>query len=162
MSCYNERDSEVAIHIEDTRQQTIKMNGVPFVVGILPHRIRCQLMRQHLGDTLATMSIDDVVSSEFYDFIWRVSASNNATHYSALDKERDIFAATNRSMMKYREALENYENPLRWDVAVQRAVATNDGGIKGTLLPWPMEFLMDEDLQPNLATRAIVPTALWV
>lgn len=49
-SMIGERDSELAIRIEDTLHCNITMNGQPFVVGYLPHMIRTRLMRQHLGE----------------------------------------------------------------------------------------------------------------
>ena len=161
-SMLGERDSEVAVRIEDEEHLTIKMGGADFTVGCLPHQVRCRLMRQHLGDLNGTVSVDDAISSEFYDEKWRVAASNNQHHYSTIDKERDVYAASNRNLSTYRTALDNYINPFVSDEAVQRALDTENGGIKGTLIPWPMDFLYDEDLQPNLATRSLIPTALWV
>lgn len=45
------RDSEVAIHIEDTAHLNSKMAGQPHTVGFLPHTLRVKLMRQHAGDS---------------------------------------------------------------------------------------------------------------
>jgi phospholipase D1/2 len=49
-SMLGSRDSEVAIRIEDTLHLDIRMNGDRHTVGLLPHSLRMQLMRQHLGD----------------------------------------------------------------------------------------------------------------
>jgi hypothetical protein len=49
-SMLGERDSELAIRIEDTLHCNIKMNEQPFVVGFMPHTVRTRLMRQHLGE----------------------------------------------------------------------------------------------------------------
>lgn len=51
-SLLGERDSELAIRIEDTLHCTVPMNDQPFVVGFMPHSLRVRLMRQHLGETL--------------------------------------------------------------------------------------------------------------
>ena len=56
-SMLGERDSEMAIRIEDTDHVAIRMNGVPFYVGRLPHKLRTTLMRRHLGDSSIGMLI---------------------------------------------------------------------------------------------------------
>lgn len=48
-----ERDSEMAIRIEDTAHKAVRMNGQPFYVGALPHKLRVTLMRRHIGDSSA-------------------------------------------------------------------------------------------------------------
>lgn len=52
-----ERDSEMAIRIEDTAHKAIRMNGHPFYVGVLPHTLRTTLMKRHLGDASIGMSV---------------------------------------------------------------------------------------------------------
>jgi phospholipase D1/2 len=47
-SMLGNRDSELAIRIEDTLHATVTMAGVPFTVGFLPHTLRVKLMRQHI------------------------------------------------------------------------------------------------------------------
>jgi hypothetical protein len=49
-SMLGERDSELAIRVEDTLHCNATMNGQPFVVGYMPHTLRVKLMRQHLGE----------------------------------------------------------------------------------------------------------------
>ncbi len=49
-SMLGNRDSEVAIRIEDALHVDILMNATTHTVGYLPHSLRMQLMRQHLGD----------------------------------------------------------------------------------------------------------------
>jgi phospholipase D1/2 len=47
-SMLGNRDSELAIRVEDTLHATVTMAGVPFTVGFLPHTLRVKLMRQHI------------------------------------------------------------------------------------------------------------------
>ena len=49
-SMLGHRDSELAIRIEDTLHVPTTMAGQQFMVGYLPHTVRMQLMRQHLGE----------------------------------------------------------------------------------------------------------------
>lgn len=57
------RDSEMAIRIEDTAHETITLDNKPFVVGSLPHQVRLRLMHQHLADE--TIDIVDVLNERF-------------------------------------------------------------------------------------------------
>jgi phosphatidylserine/phosphatidylglycerophosphate/cardiolipin synthase-like enzyme len=161
-SMLGERDSEVALRIEDSNIKTITMAGRNFSVGSLPHRIRTQLMRQHIGDYKCEVNLDDMISEDVYDIGWRVPAMNNASHYSAIDGDRDVFHLRNASIEPYKSSLLQYKNPSLDNANVQRAIDSERGGIKGTLYPWPMTLLKDEDLSPSLAVRSVVPSALWV
>ena len=48
-SMLGERDSEVAVIIEDLDMLDGKMNGVDFKVGTFAHSLRCDLCKEHLG-----------------------------------------------------------------------------------------------------------------
>lgn len=47
-SMLGNRDSELAVRIEDAAHMDIRMNGNMFTVGCVPHRLRVKLMKQHL------------------------------------------------------------------------------------------------------------------
>ena len=49
-SMLGDRDSEVAVRIEDTDMLTIAFNGQPYSVGRFAHELRIKLMKQHNGD----------------------------------------------------------------------------------------------------------------
>ncbi|RYH23734.1 hypothetical protein EON65_17430 [archaeon] len=49
-SMLGNRDSEIAVRIEDTLHMQSSFNGVPFTVGYLPFMLRLRLMRQQVGD----------------------------------------------------------------------------------------------------------------
>ena len=160
-SMTGDRDSEVAIRIEDTNTKTIILGGASFGVGNRPHCIRMQLMRQHLGDEFGKANIEDIVSPANYEMYWKAAAMNNAGHYSAIDGARDVFNPKNQTLNPYKEALLNYENQKVDDKNVINALS-QFGGIKGTLYPFPMSLLKQEDLSPSLAVRSIIPSTLWV
>ena len=50
-SMLGERDSELAIRIEDTLHCNTTMGGQPFTVGFMPHTLRVRLMRSHMGES---------------------------------------------------------------------------------------------------------------
>lgn len=52
-SMMGDRDTEVAIRIEDTSHMASRMGGHHWGVGCLPHMLRVRLMATHLGDAYA-------------------------------------------------------------------------------------------------------------
>tara|TARA_B110000090_G_scaffold196650_1_gene233821 strand:- start:333 stop:668 length:336 start_codon:yes stop_codon:yes gene_type:complete len=111
-------------------------------------------MRQHIGDKEGTKDVSDPITSDFLD---QVSAKN-AEMYSLIDKDRDVYNEKCPNLTSYQNAVLAYSNPLVDEPHVQKAMKE----ISGNLVPWPLTFLKNEDLSPSLATRAIVPTNLWV
>ena len=63
VSLSGNRDSEMAIRIEDTVHETISLGSKPFIVGSLPHRVRLRLMHQHLADE--TIDVVDILDDRF-------------------------------------------------------------------------------------------------
>lgn len=63
-SMLGNRDSEVAVRIEDTIHLESTFGGVPFTVGYLPHMLRNKLMRQHIGDE-SVGKVTSVVNDEY-------------------------------------------------------------------------------------------------
>jgi phospholipase D1/2 len=64
-SMLGNRDSELAVRIEDAAHMDIRMNGNLFTVGCVPHRLRVKLMKQHLqcNDSIGEVKIRDTDSA---------------------------------------------------------------------------------------------------
>ena len=112
-------------------------------------------MRQHIGDMDGTKDVSDPINS--ID-IWNSVSTKNAEMYSLVDKDRDVYNDRCPDMASYQSALKAYSNPLVDEPHVQKAMKE----ISGNVVPWPLTFLKNEDLSPSIATRAIIPTNLWV
>jgi len=151
-SMIGDRDSEVAIRVEDTTHISIPFGGHQhFAVGLLPHTIRMRLMRQHIGDSQA--DVLDPVTSQLFQQV----ADSNSALYDAVDEDTSVYRCTN--LLQYRTALVAFKNKSIDTIEARNAMS----GIKGTLVNWPLNFLHEEEqLGPDFATRTIVPTDLWV
>jgi hypothetical protein len=131
-----------------------------------------QLMRQHVGNPTAgtefvvlrsilgqflrfTADISDILNPASYG-IWRNTALTNTYHYDILLGGTSSYRC--RTLLQYSVAWRTFANGSMFDPEVQEHAA----GICGHLVLWPMDFLCDENLAPSLATRAIIPTDLWV
>jgi hypothetical protein len=164
---------QVAIRFEDSTHIDVTMGGMPFEVGFLPHTLRMQLMRQHLGNpeagTCSLLSCVLFLHSTDQPFLradisdilnryqnWRSVAQNNTSRYDALAGGTSVYRC--KTLVQYSIAWRTFQNPSMFDPEVQEHAKS----IQGHLVMWPMDFLCDENLAPSLATRAIIPTDLWV
>ena len=88
-SMLGNRDSEVAVIIEDTEMLDSEMNGWPFKAGQFSHSLRCHLIREHLGllndeDYKASaFAVEDPLNSNFLNLI-SVTAENNSSIYETV------------------------------------------------------------------------------
>ena len=152
-----DRDTEVAIRVEDCKKETITLGGESVSVGSKPHEARIRLMRMHIGDKEGALNLDDILSTEVFNDIWDKTANVNASLYSAVDGAKDIYGKAATQFDTYHHALENYVNPTVFDDNVVEAMEN----LQGFLIPYPHSFLSGEDLKPGLVS-AIIPEILWV
>ena len=156
-SMLGDRDTEVAIRVEDYKKEKIVLGGEEVTVGCKPHEARLRLMRMHIGDKEGSINLDDILSTQVFHDVWNKVAETNASLYHAVDGDKSIYAESVKRFDTYHHALENYVNPSVTDRNVVAAI----GNLQGFLIPYPHSFLSEEDLKPGLVS-AIVPEILWV
>ncbi len=84
-SMRGDRDSEVAVVIEDKDMIDGRMNGRPYGMGIFSHGLRCHLTKEHLGllnEEDRGMDVDDPLASEFQKKISEIASSNTEIYKS--------------------------------------------------------------------------------
>lgn len=144
----------MALRIEDTQHVEIKLGGRKFFAGLLPHTVRCKLMKQHLGSPVLDV-VDPVIKSD-YDRIFRNIASNNTAIYDQIDGDASPYRC--KTLNQYTSALSSYVNKSIHDLMIQRLL----NGIQGFVVLWPLDFLINDDTSPSQASKLIIPTNLWV
>ena len=153
-SMLGDRDSEIAIRIEDKEIEAIQFSDYRFVVGKTAHELRVRLMRQHLGDKTANVS--NILSRDIFLENWESVAMHNSTIYDMLDGEMSVYRC--KKISHFQADYRDHVNKSIKDVEVQAAVKS----IRGFLVNWPLTFLEEENLAPSLATKALIPNDLWV
>src|SRR3546814_13324979 len=89
-SMLGDRDSEIALFVEDTNLVPCKMNGHDWQAGETIRNIRIALWRQHLGDPNA--QVDDPICDQTYRIVWMDRAQLNTHMYEVgLDKEASVY-----------------------------------------------------------------------
>lgn len=153
-SMLGERDTEMAIRIEDASHIEVQMAQRPWIVGRKVHDMRVRLMRQQINDPHA--DVVDMLRPDIYQTYWRNIGANNSSLYDQLDAESSPYRC--KTLGEYVRGLRNHSNRSSRDPMVQNIV----NNIQGFLVMWPLDFLMNEDTEPSAATKVIIPTNLWV
>eukprot|EP00602_Paraphysomonas_sp_CaronLab_P007254 CAMPEP_0185035158 /NCGR_PEP_ID=MMETSP1103-20130426/25973_1 /TAXON_ID=36769 /ORGANISM="Paraphysomonas bandaiensis, Strain Caron Lab Isolate" /LENGTH=1446 /DNA_ID=CAMNT_0027572105 /DNA_START=681 /DNA_END=5021 /DNA_ORIENTATION=+ len=160
-SMMGDRDSEIAIRIEDSLPVDICLGGRRWQAGALPHMLRMNLMRAHVGDNNPCSDglVDCAVhsgGSDTYHMLWRDVATRNSEIYDHLDGDLSVYKC--KTLQEYRYALKNFCHRSYLDSQVQDTVSR----IQGHLVLWPMDFLKYDDLSPAASTKVLVPLDLWL
>ena len=142
-SMQGERDSEVAVIIEDLDMLDGKMNGVDFKVGTFAHSLRCDLFKEHLGllddnEDEFEIAIRDPLTNSFLEGV-RERAHINTRNFLTVFGE-GLFP---------QEGIEDLEELKRYkDIPLPRpdsdTARRSLGNIKGNLVNYPCTFLVKE------------------
>ena len=81
-SMLGDRDSEVAVIIQDKEMMEGKMNGRPYQVGKFSHSLRCHLLKEHLGllsemtATPLNFNVEDPLTIAFHSTVSKLAEEN--------------------------------------------------------------------------------------
>ena len=76
-----DRDSEIALVLEDLATETSSFGGSDCLISPQIREFRMRLMREHLGLEKEDMSCVDPVTDEFYYNTWKKTSHNNTRCY---------------------------------------------------------------------------------
>eukprot|EP01035_Chromulina_nebulosa_P020047 gene20047-26027_t len=155
-SMIGDRDSEVALRIEDTEGIDIWFGKNLFRVGKKIHEFRIQLMSQHVAYEHCPEKLVNIIDESTFQRHWHSIADINTTAYDEIDGPTSVYKC--ETLNQYLMAIEEFHNPFIYDPAIKERLDK----IRGFLLHWPINFLLKEDISPNIALRAVCPTDLWV
>lgn len=153
-SMLGDRDSEMAIWIEDDETVAIDVDGTSLSVGKCPHQTRVKLMKQHLGDGM--FDVKDIVQISSFEKNWQGVADSNTEIYDNIDGPASYYKCV--KMTEYQRAIEDYPNRSIEDPMIKSSISR----LQGFLVHWPLNFLKEEDLSPPITTKFLVSDDLWV
>ncbi|SAL97159.1 hypothetical protein [Absidia glauca] len=175
------RDSEIAVVIEDTDMVTSKMNGKEYLAGRFALTLRMHLFKEHLG----LLSMDDCTSlgnthakhrytaleadnlvmdpldDSFIDHVWNLTAETNTIIY------RNVFhCVPDDSVLTFDSHRRFVPDPARippghianpWRMNHDDVMAKLNK-IKGHLVVFPTQYLSQENMTASLVQEATPPT----
>ena len=143
-SMLGDRDSEVAVIIQDKEMMEGKMNGRPYQVGKFSHSLRCHLLKEHLGllsETTATslnIKVEDPLTSSFHSTVLELAEENTR-----------IFESVFQGRILPTNEVRNFDELKEWqslsgvaDHNLEQATKELDE-IQGRIVLFPQLFLKD-------------------
>jgi len=185
-SMCGDRDSELAIVVEDQKMIDSVMDGKPYKVGRLAHALRCKIFREHSGlDTESQMSflcklpayrrapssagnptieqriqamVQDPLSSQFWDF-WTGTAKSNT------DIFREVFKCVPddniRNWTQYKNFFPKSSEVLSGHIAMKAPIdqiREKLFSVHGHLVQFPTDFLSEEALKAEkFSVESVTP-----
>jgi len=128
-SLLGDRDSEIAVLVEDDELTPSKMAGRPYMAGKFALSLRLSLWREHLGlDEKDSKLLMDPLIPESYEQLWKATASNNTKLFES------VFGALEDTQASIRE-VSTLEPTINADIMGTLA------NLKGHLVDYPLNFL---------------------
>lgn len=159
-SLLGNRDSEVALYIEDTQFKTANMNKKPTQVGFFASSLRQRLFKEFLGELNNNNELSDLVedpcSDDFYKQVLLKQASQNTRIYDL------VFKVIPCDYVSNFEQLREYQKLACLNQTDTNKAREELKKIKGYIVLYPNRFLVHQDLTPPLGTKEkLLPNSLW-
>lgn len=126
-SMLGDRDSEIALLIEDTEMERGIFNGLPYDVTRFAHELRVSLWKEHLGLNLMDGSVEDPITDDCFNF-WKHRSRQNTEILRASFPKFPSNAIPTLEIY-------NQQQPLSQGIV---------NGVVGHLIDHPLNFLCDE------------------
>ncbi|KAI5089509.1 phospholipase D2 isoform X1, partial [Silurus meridionalis] len=156
-SMTKERDSELAVLVEDEDRVPSRMNGEEYEAGPLALALRKECFRVLLGsDSDPSIDIDDPVSDQFFKDVWNKIAKSNASIY-----ERVFRCLPSDSIHNLRDLQEHVSVATLAQSDPEKA-CEELRAIRGILVHFPLHFLCEENLLPPAGSKeGMISLDVW-
>lgn len=155
-SMLGNRDSEMAVFVEDEERVHSMMGGQVYQAGPLTLALRKKCFSVLVGASSdPSINVDDPISDEFF-LGWNASAKLNTTIYDKVFK-----CLPDNSVHNMRE-LKEYSSEQRLCDTDPEQAKEELKAVRGLLVHFPLKFLCEENLLPPLNTKeGMAPVGLW-
>uniref|UniRef100_A0A1A8DP92 phospholipase D n=1 Tax=Nothobranchius kadleci TaxID=1051664 RepID=A0A1A8DP92_NOTKA len=156
-SMLGDRDSELAVFVEDEERVPSVMGGQEYEAGPLTLALRKECFSVLVGASSdPSINIDDPISDDFFFLVWNETAKMNTTIY---DK---VFRCLPCNSVHSMLHLKDYSCQERLCNTDPEQAVEELKGIRGLLVHFPLKFLCEENLQPPKNTKeGLAPSELW-
>uniref|UniRef100_A0A669F8P6 Phospholipase n=1 Tax=Oreochromis niloticus TaxID=8128 RepID=A0A669F8P6_ORENI len=158
-SMLGNRDSELAVFVEDEERVPSIMGGEEYQAGPLTLALRKECFRSGVLVGAASdpsINIDDPISDEFFFLVWNETAKKNVNIY---DK---VFRCLPCNKVRSMQDLKDYSNVACLCETDPKQAKEELKAIRGLLVHFPLKFLCEENLLPPRNTKeGMAPSELW-
>nr|XP_056719556.1 phospholipase D2 [Euleptes europaea] len=156
-SLLGERDSELAVLVEDQELVVSVMDGQEYQAGKFALSLRLDCFRCILGVTPDLgVNIQDPISDHFFREVWQATAVSNANLYE------QVFRCLPSNAVRSLRALRDYASVENLASVSPNLARENLQQVRGHLVQFPLDFLAEESLLPALSSKeGMIPTVVW-
>ncbi|XP_028653976.2 phospholipase D2 isoform X1 [Erpetoichthys calabaricus] len=156
-SMLGNRDSELAVMVEDSEMVESVMDGQEYQAGRMALALRLECFRVLLGsDSDPSIDIQDPVSEIFFQEVWQKTAASNASIY---DK---VFRCLPTNSVHNIRTLKEYAAMDKMAESDPDKARSELEQVRGYLVHYPLHFLCEENLLPPLNSReGMIPVEVW-
>ncbi|XP_069134216.1 phospholipase D1-like isoform X1 [Argopecten irradians] len=155
-SMSGERDSEVAVLVEDMHKTDVKFNGRVHRVGKFASTLRKKLFSEHLGLAPNDPLLEDPVCNEFYKSTWIQQATINTTMF-----QKVFNCFPDDRIMSFAEFEEFNKQPVLAETDPTEAKKLLSK-VKGYIVLVPLNFLKMENSIIPVGRESFLPNSVWV
>ncbi|XP_033740718.1 phospholipase D1-like [Pecten maximus] len=155
-SMSGERDSEVAVLVEDIHKTDVKFNGHVHRVGKFASTLRKKLFSEHLGLARDDPLLEDPVCDEFYKSTWIQQATINTTMF-----QKVFNCFPDDRIMSFAEFEEYQKQPVLAETDPVEAKKLLSK-VKGYIVLVPLNFLKMENSIIPVGRESFLPNSVWV
>jgi phospholipase D1/2 len=165
-SLLGDRDSEICLVVSDTLENctTMKWDGHDIQVGAFAHSLRMRLFREHLGihQPNELLRFADPICDHTVHY-WKVRSKSNTFNYCevfpCIPSNSIPLLGPLRELISRGSYWGTYSNP---NLSNDRKLELL-GSIQGHLVDFPYEFLINENLSPQVGdAELVVPRVTFV
>ncbi|KAJ8396444.1 hypothetical protein AAFF_G00017500 [Aldrovandia affinis] len=156
-SMLGNRDSELAVFVQDEERVLSRMGGEEYQAGPLTLALRMECFRVLLGvGSESSIDIQDPISDVFFQEVWNKAARSNANIYDMVF--RCLPSNSIRSLRALRE-MSSMERLCETDPERARKELE---AVSGLLVHFPLNFLCEECLLPPISSKErMIPLDVW-
>ncbi|XP_060083153.1 phospholipase D1-like [Ylistrum balloti] len=155
-SMSGERDSEVAILVEDIHKTDVNFNGRVHRVGKFASSLRKKIFSEHLGIPRGDPLLDDPVCDKFYKSTWIQQATVNTTMF-----QKVFNCFPDDRILSYAEFEEYQKQTVLAESDPQEANKLLSK-VKGYVVLVPLNFLKNENSIVPVGRESLLPNSVWV
>ncbi|XP_048769180.1 phospholipase D1-like isoform X3 [Ostrea edulis] len=156
-SLLGDRDSEIAVMVQDIHKTEVKFAGYPHLVGKFATSLRKALFSEHLGIPVGDPILDDPVCDSFYKTVFLRTATVNTNVY-----QKVFNCIPSDLVLSFAELNQTTTEKTLAETDPEQA-RSELKKVQGHIVLLPMHFMENESsIIPTVGKEMFLPVDVWI